>query len=283
MKHAFTIDLEDWYHGIELPLSDWSNKERRVDIGTNTILDLLNKHNTKATFFTLGWIANEHPDLVKKVVAAGHELACHSHVHHKVYDLNPDSFKEDTRIAKDSLEQLTGQEITGYRAPYFSITAKSIWALEILEELGFSYDCSISPIVTWRYGIAKSPNHIYGFEGLNLIEFPLSDFRFLFKNWGSGGAYFRIFPLNAFMRSLKKYDREERPFIFYAHPWEYDPGHPVVEMERKAKFTHYRNLNKMAGRTDQILKHFQFTTVSEVLKNVNASALTKLSVEELIT
>jgi len=185
LKHAFTIDLEDWYQGIELPLSAWSGKEKRLEIGLNRVLALLEQHETKATFFTLGWVAEHHPFIVKRVAHAGHEIACHSYMHEKVYDQSPDDFRADTQKAKDLLEQVGGKAVKGFRAPFFSITKKSLWSLEILSELGFEYDCSISPIVTWRYGIANSPNHIYKLKELGLVEYPLTDFSFMMRKWGT--------------------------------------------------------------------------------------------------
>lgn len=283
MKHAFTIDLEDWYQGIELPLSEWEGKERRIEVGLNRVLALLEQYETKATFFTLGWIAEHHPFVVKRVADAGHEIACHSYMHEKVYDQTPAAFKADIYKAKDILEQVSGRPVKGFRAPYFSITKKSVWALKILKELGFEYDCSISPIVTWRYGIANSPNHIYRLSDVDLIEFPLTDFSFMMRKWGTGGAYFRIFPYKALKRAVKRYEKNEQPFMFYAHPWEYDPDHPRVPMERKAQFTHYHNLNKMEKRTSDLLSDFQFEPVQDVLRNsLERAAFAALSVEDLL-
>jgi len=284
LKHAFSIDLEDWYHGIELPYSEWKDKERRLEIGLNKVLALLKKHKTSATFFTLGWIAEHHPFIVKRVADAGHEIACHSYQHDKVYDLSPDEFRADVLKAKDLLEKASGKEVLGFRAPYFSITKKSLWGLKILKDLGFEYDCSISPIVTWRYGIAKSPNHIYQLRDIGLIEFPLTDFSFMLRKWGTGGAYFRIFPYKALKTAVKDYEVNEQPFMFYAHPWEYDPGHPRIKMERKAQFTHYHNLAKMEERTDRLLSDFKFAPVAEVLRQQQSvKRLATLDVQDLVS
>ncbi len=283
MKHAFTIDLEDWYQGIELPLSAWEGKENRIEIGLNKVLSLLERFETKATFFTLGWIADKYPFIIKRVADAGHEIACHSFNHEKVYDQTPATFKADIAKAKDLLEQVSGQQVRGFRAPYFSVTKKSIWALEILKELGFEYDCSISPIVTWRYGIAGSPNHIYRIEEFDLIEFPLTDFSFMTRKWGTGGAYFRIFPYAAFKKAVLKYEKNEQSFMFYAHPWEFDPEHPRVRMERKAQFTHYHNLRKMEKRTERMLSEFKFDTVQEILAApAQQESFASLRIEDLI-
>jgi len=279
VKHAFSIDLEDWYHGIEIPRSSWGEKEKRLEIGLETILRLLDEHAVKATFFTLGCIGERYPQLIRKVAEQGHEIACHSFYHEKVYDLSPAEFKEDTQRAKGVLENLSGKAVNGYRAPYFSITEKSLWALEVLCELGFQYDCSISPVVTWRYGIKDSPENIYAFKEFDLVEFPLTTFKFLGRKWGTGGAYLRIFPVNKICKAGQKLEQNKQPLMFYAHPWEYDPEHPKVSMEFKAKLTHYHGLGKMKDRTEELLKKFPFGTVDSVLQMHQAAQnIPKISV-----
>lgn len=283
LVHSFSIDLEDWYHGIELPLEKWQGKERRVEKGLEVILGLLDKHETRATFFTLGWIGETYPQLVKKISNAGHEIGAHSYYHKKVYDQDRKSFSEDTKRCKGVLEDLTGQKVKGYRAPFFSITKESIWALEILKSLDFEYDSSVSPIKTWRYGIEGAPDKMYRISDFELIEYPISRFRFLRKSWGSGGAYFRIFPLRNLIRDMKQLEEMKEPFMFYIHPWEYDPDHPVVDMERKAKFTHYRNLSATAARTDSLLSSFKFGRIDSVIRNYESRrSIPELSIEKLL-
>lgn len=263
--NAFSIDLEDWYQGIELPFEDWKNYERRIEKGTDKILELLSQHQTKATFFILGWVAETYPDLVKKIAKEGHEMASHGYSHEKVYDLSPDAFREEVRRTKKEIEDLSGQEVIAYRAPFFSITPQSLWALEILQEEGYQIDCSISPVKTWRYGIANCPNEIFKIKELDLVEFPVSAFDMLGRKWAIGGAYFRLFPVGLTNHFLGKRKKQSDYTMFYIHPWEYDPEHPVVEMEKKAKFTHYINLKKTYNNSDKLLKKFSFNTVAKVV------------------
>jgi polysaccharide deacetylase family protein (PEP-CTERM system associated) len=269
--HPFSIDLEDWYHGIELPLSQWARKEDRLYKGMDEIISLLDRNNTKCTFFTLGWIGEHYPELIKQLAAAGHEIASHGYAHEKVYDQTPEQFRLETIKAKDILENVSGQKVRGFRAPFFSINSNSLWALQILKECGFEYDCSISTVKTWRYGISGCPEKIFNIAELNLIEYPVSTFNTLGKKFNVGGAYFRIFPYYFFNKTYTKNSVSKIPTMFYAHPWEYDPNHPVIDFEAKAKFTHYYNLKNMSARTAKLLRSFQFTTVWNVIQQVRAS------------
>lgn len=282
MQNAFSIDLEDWYQGIELPFADWKNYEERIEKGTDKILELLDKHQTKGTFFILGWVAEKYPNLVKRIAEAGHEMASHGYSHEKVYDLSPEKFREEIRRSKNDIEALTGQEVIAYRAPFFSITPKSLWALEILQEEGYLIDCSISPVKTWRYGIANCPNEIFKIKELDLIEFPVSTFDLLGRKWAIGGAYFRLFPVSLTSHYLSKRQKKSDFTMFYIHPWEYDPEHPVVEMEKKAKFTHYINLKKTYSNSDKLFQKFSFNTVSHVVEAYKkANMLKEYSMEIL--
>lgn len=265
--NAFSIDLEDWYQGIELPFSQWNQHTNRIRKGVDPLLALLDKHNTKATFFTLGWIGEKYPELIKQITDAGHEMASHGYSHEKVYDLSPQAFREEIRKTKQILENVSGQEVTAFRAPFFSITNQSLWALQILKEEGYHIDCSISPVKTWRYGISTTPDEIFTIKETGLIEFPVSTFKLFTKNLGIGGAYFRLFPYFFTKNGLKQRDKAGKPNMFYIHPWEYDPHHPVVNMERKAKITHYTRLSKTIPFTDKLLAEFKFDTVSNVVKN----------------
>ncbi|MBF0206889.1 MAG: DUF3473 domain-containing protein [Oligoflexia bacterium] len=278
IKHAFTIDVEDWYHGIELSESEWFNKERRIDRGINVILNLLDESRTKATFFCLGWVAKEHPGIIKKINQRGHEIAGHGFFHRKVYNMTPDKFRIDIRDTKKLLEDLISVSVRGHRSPFFSITRKSLWGLDILIEEGYEYDASISPVETWRYGISSSPEGVYRIkhkdsnngDNRSIIEFPMSTFSFFKKRIGFGGAYFRIMPwcFTNFALKRKQGSCAAIPLIFYAHPWEYDPEHPVIDFESKAKMTHYYNLTKTEKRTKMLLEKFSFTCLAEVLEEI---------------
>lgn len=262
---AFSVDLEDWYHGIELPYSTWPKYERRLEKGMDRIMALLEKHNTKATFFTLGWIGEQYPKLIRQLCDAGHEMASHGFSHEKVYDLSPVAFREEVKRTKAILEDAGGTPVTAFRAPFFSITEKSLWALEILAEEGYTVDCSISPVKTWRYGIPSTPDTIFRITEANIIEFPVSTFKLLHKRLGIGGAYFRLFPYFLTKQGLQQRHRAGLPQMFYIHPWEYDPQHPVVPLERKARITHYTGLNNTVPFTDRMLGQFRFGTVAQTI------------------
>lgn len=266
-KAVFSIDLEDWYQGIELPYADWGKYERRVEKGFYAIFNLLEKYETKATWFTLGWIADYYPHLIKELHQAGHELGSHTYKHEKVYDQTPEQFREEIKRTRNSIETITGKKVVSHRSPFFSITAKSLWALDVLAEEGFTIDCSISPIKTWRYGIATCPDTIFRIKENNLIEFPVSRFKFLHKQLGIGGAYFRLFPYSFTSNSLKQRHRNKLPNMFYIHPWEYDPQHPSVGLNWKSKITHYTNLTTTLARTERMLNEFKFTSVSDYIES----------------
>lgn len=268
--NAFSVDLEDWYQGIELPFDSWSKHDERIRKGVDPLLELLNKHNTKATFFTLGWIGEKYPELIKQITDAGHEMASHGYSHEKVYDLTPEQFREEISKTKKILEAISGTEVTSFRAPFFSVTNKSLWALDILKEEGYTIDCSISPVKTWRYGISTTPDEIFTIKENGLTEFPVSTFKLLTKNLGIGGAYFRLFPYFLTSNGLQQRVKEGKVNMFYIHPWEYDPHHPVVDMERKAKITHYTRLSKTIPFTDKLLGQFEFDTVSNVVNKYKA-------------
>lgn len=263
--NCFTVDFEDWYQGIELPYADWHKYEKRIETGFYAIMDLLNTHKTKATFFTLGWVAETYPQLIKELADAGHELGSHSYSHEKVYNQSKDAFRQEVKKTKSIIEDLSGQKVVTHRSPFFSVTNKSLWALDILAEEGYTIDCSISPVKTWRYGIATCPDKIFRIKENNLIEFPVSRFSFMKKKWAIGGAYFRLFPYAFTANGIKQRQKKHQANMFYIHPWEYDPKHPKVKFERKAMLTHYTNLNKTNGYTDKMLKQFEFNTVSNIV------------------
>jgi polysaccharide deacetylase family protein (PEP-CTERM system associated) len=281
--HAFTVDLEEWYQGLELPIDAWSAHESRLERGLSVLLRLLDDAGVRATFFVLGCIARTHPDLVKSIHDSGHEIGSHGYQHERVDALGHEAFREQERQTKGLLEAITGAPVVGFRAPFFSVTAQSLWALEILAELGYRYDCSVSPVVTWRYGIKGAPEGIFDITDIGLTEFTLSTWSFLGKRMAAGGAYFRIFPSQW---SRQPFLNGAGPGMFYIHPWEYDPGHPRIKFGRRAMMTHYTNLSGTAGRTAALLEKFSFapacdvitaarsagTIGSHILRNLNAVA-----------
>ena len=265
ITNYLTIDVEEYFQvsafeSIVSP-NDWSHMEFRVDQNTTKLLDLLAEYKVKATFFVVGWVAKKHPHLVKKISQQGHEIGCHSYKHRKVYDLTPDEFQQDTVRAKDIIEQVIGNKVSGYRAPSYSITKKSLWALDILEKTGFTYDSSIFPIHHDLYGLPGSPRFRYTIPGKSLIEYPITTASVLGMRIPiAGGGYFRLFPYWFTKLMLKRVNKgESEPFLFYCHPWEIDPGQPRLNNAKLfSKFRHYNNLSKTNTRLRRLLQDFKF-------------------------
>ncbi len=274
ITNAMTVDVEDYFHvsafANVIDPADWDRYECRVEKNTGRLLELFDRRGIRATFFVLGWVARRYPALVQNIAAAGHEIACHGLTHKLVYDQTPGEFLEETRTAKTILEDIIQTPVHGYRAASYSITGDSIWAIDILAELGFSYDSSIFPIRHDRYGIPgalRGPHRIRGKGSSSLIEFPLStvDFR-LARLPVSGGGYFRLLPYFVTRAALASINRSEgMPFIFYLHPWEIDPGQPRVQAGRLSRFRHYNNLDKCEARLCKLLDEFSFGTVRQSL------------------
>lgn len=275
-RYILSVDVEDYFQ-VEaftdrIRREDWETMPRRVVANTERVLDLLAAHQQHGTFFIIGWIAERHPELVRKIHAAGHEVACHSLLHRLVYSLTPDEFREDTRRAKAILEDACGAEVIGYRAPSYSITNKSLWALEILAEEGFRYDSSIFPI---RHDIAGIPDYsrtpnLHEFAGgKSILEFPATTLRFGSMNLPvGGGGYLRIFPLRYSLWGLAKLGRESGVFpAVYFHPWELDPDQPRIEGRLRSRLRHYTNLKRMQGKLSRVLDRFSFTRYIDVLNS----------------
>ncbi len=275
ITNYLTIDVEDYYHVSafenNIKFEEWGNFESRVVNNTRRILNILSEAGeTKATFFILGWVAEKHPEIVNEIDSEGHEIACHSYRHRLVYNMSPDEFRSDLMKAKDILEDITGKEIFGYRAPSYSLTNRSLWAFETLNGLGFKYDSSVFPITHDRYGIPDSPRFKYMLPENDLVEFPISTSRILgLKIPVSGGGYFRIFPYWFTNMALSKINiKENQPFVFYLHPWEIDPEQPKVKnIALLSRFRHYFNLGKTECRFKRLLKDFNFGRIidSDVL------------------
>ena len=270
VRHAFTVDVEDWYQGIPVGPEIRASAQRRLDRGLNVLLELLGERDVRGTFFLLGPVVQEHPSLVRRISDLGHEVGCHGWSHDLLYEMGRDRFREETRRAVDVITNLTGKAVTAYRAAYFSITAQSLWALEILAGLGFRYDSSIFPVRNWRYGIPDfdpRPQRLHTPAG-PIYELPLTVRRLFGRNLPvSGGAYFRIYPYALTRSNFRAIEREGRPLVFYLHPWELDPDHPRVPFYWKARLTHYVNLRSTRGKLRRLLQDFQFKTLGQVLEN----------------
>jgi polysaccharide deacetylase family protein (PEP-CTERM system associated) len=274
ITNAFTVDVEDYYQVSaferHVHRDHWDRWESRVEANTHRILHLLERHGVKATFFVLGWVADRHPRLVREIRACGHEVGSHGYWHRLVYELSPAEFREDLRRSRRALEDAIGARVTAHRAASFSITSRSLWALEILVEEGFTVDSSIFPIHHDRYGIPRAEPRLHRLPtpAGDLWEFPPSVTRMARMNLPvSGGGYFRLFPLFWTHYCLGQINRRERqPFVFYVHPWEIDPQQPrVPARSRLSRFRHYVGLSKNEGKLDRLLARFHFGRLSDVV------------------
>lgn len=268
ITNALTIDFEDWYQGLEIPHAKWDGYEDRVVLAGRRLLEVLDEAKTRATFFILGYVAEQHPEIVRQIAAAGHEVGTHGYSHSFIYRQTPEVFRTEMTRAIRQLEDLTGQQVLGHRAPFFSITRDSLWALDVLGELGIRYDSSIFPVLNYRYGIADAPRWPYQVDaGKNkLIEFPISTWKVMGRNLPiAGGAYFRIYPYSLTRRAFKSLNRNGNAAVFYLHPWELDPDHPRIPLPRRISLTHYFNLHKTESRLRRLLRDFSFAPMREVL------------------
>lgn len=273
MINGLSFDIEDWFQVENFrsvcPYEKWESCELRVEKNTELLLELLEKFNHKATFFILGWVAERKPDLVRKIAAQGHEIASHGYRHEIVYGLTEDSFRKDLLLSKKILENIAGKEVIGYRAPNFSITKDSLWAIDILKELNFKYDSSIFP---------TSFHNRYGFDGIKdsnffkfqngIQEFPLTIYKLGKLNFPlAGGGYFRLIPYGVVKKMLKGINRRSKEFIFYLHPWELDKDQPRLKVKKQFSFRHYVNLSKTEAKLRCLLGDFKFQPLKEFLKH----------------
>ncbi len=268
ITNALTIDFEDWYQGLEIPYTQWDGFEDRIAIVGRKLLQILDEVGTKATFFVLGFVAEKHPEVIKAIEKAGHEIGTHGFSHTLIYKQSPQVFRQEMERAVGFLEDLTGKKVIGHRAPFFSITKDSLWALDILGELGILFDSSIFPVLNYRYGIADAPRFPYDIKRAHftLKEFPISTLQLPKVTLPiSGGAYFRIYPYQVTKQALRVVNRSGKPFTFYLHPWELDADHPHIDLPRRIALTHYFNLGKTETRFRKLLRDFKFKPMKEVL------------------
>ena len=268
MQNILTIDLEEWFHANYHDDVFDSQKTYEVRIVQNTerLLGLFAEHQAKATFFVLGHVAEQHPQLIRDIAAADHEIASHGYAHQLIYQQTPAVFKEDVSQAKQRVEDIIGKSVIGYRAPSWSITPKSLWAWDILEDLGFVYDASVFPIETYLYGLPSAPRFPYHPEyngkTLKLLEVPSSTVRMLNKNIPfAGGFYFRALPYPLISQGIKTVNKEGHPALVYLHPREIDPGQPRLTLSLKESLIHYYGINGCEQKLIRILKQFEFTSV----------------------
>ncbi len=273
MLHALTVDVEDYFQvsGFEKQIgrNQWDHFESRVVANTRRILRLLERHDVRGTFFVLGWVADRHPWLVQEIHRAGHELGSHSFWHRLIYEQTPQEFRDDLRRSRDVLENAIGQPVTAFRAPSFSITARSLWALEILAEEGFRVDSSVFPVYHDRYGIPQAEPRLHRLEVScgSLWEFPPSVARIAGVNVPIGGGYFRLYPLWWTRFCLQRIHRARQPAILYVHPWEFDPRQPRLAMgSRLSRFRHCVNLATTERKLDTLLRELRFGRICDVIR-----------------
>lgn len=269
---AMTIDVEDYFHvsafAKEIRRDQWNTYPCRVVSNTNRLLDLLDRHDVKATFFVLGWVGHRYPELVRRIHARGHEIASHGYWHRLVYEQSIEEFRRDIQESRDVLVDAIGERIAAYRAPSFSITRQSLWARDVLVEEGFSVDSSIVPARHDRYGIpgARGDLHQVTTSAGSLWEFPMPVAKL---GWMTvpvgGGGYFRLYPLHFTLNRLARISRE-RPFVFYLHPWEIDPQQPRIRCSILSRIRHYKNLATTESKLEVLLRTFRFGRLCDVIE-----------------
>lgn len=270
ISNAFTIDVEDYFQvsafSPYIKRSDWNLYECRVEENIDKIIGILNKSGTKATFFTLGWIAERYPQIVRRIVQEGHELASHGYGHERVSDLSERDFLSDVQSSKKILEDISGVQVKGYRAPSFSITENNLWAFDCLLSSGYKYSSSIYPIKHDHYGMPDTPRFSYYVRN-GLLEIPITTLRLFGKNFpSSGGGYFRLLPYFVSKQMIGRVlSTDKQSAIFYFHPWEIDVEQPrVLGINSKTKFRHYVNIEKMEEKLGKLLADFKWDRVDRI-------------------
>lgn len=270
VTNALTIDVEDYFQVSALashfPRDVWNTTPCRVERNVERILAMLAERSARGTFFTLGWVAERYPALVRRIAAEGHELASHGYAHERASDQSPEAFLADIKLAKVVLEDVAGCEVRGYRAPSFSVGQSNPWAHSCIEEAGYAYSSSVYPVKHDHYGVPDAPRFPYR-VGTKLVEIPITTVRRFGRNWPvGGGGYFRLLPYPVSAWGIRKVNQEDRkPAIFYFHPWEIDPGQPVVhEASAKARFRHYVNLAHTEARLQRLLQDFSWGRMDDV-------------------
>lgn len=280
-SHFFTVDVEEYFQvrALESAVSreDWTSRPSRVAASIDALLEMLDRHNARGTFFVLGWIAKHRPEVVLAIAAAGHEIASHGFWHERVTALDREAFREDIRTSKHALEDLISAEVVGYRAPSFSIIPGWEWAFDVLVQEGYRYDSSLFPIHRRGYGYPDSPRipHVIQRAAGRLAEFPLATTSlFSYPVPAAGGGYLRQFPLAIIRRAFREATERSEPATFYIHPWEIDPGQPRLKVSALNRLRHYRGLDGAMERIDLILEEFAFTTIASYLPTLDDRAAT---------
>jgi polysaccharide deacetylase family protein (PEP-CTERM system associated) len=272
--NALTIDVEDWFDGLELDPTACRSFQPRLVVGLEALLSLLDSEGVRATFFVLGAAAERHPDLVRGIADARHEIGTHGFSHRFVYDLTESDFEREVRGSIDLLEEVSDVKVLGHRAPFFSITRQCWWAFDILARVGIHYDSSIFPVHNYRYGIPGAPRFPFRVKanGASVAEFPISTFRLGRTNVPfSGGFYLRFWPYPLLRWAISRLNARGRPVVVYLHPWELDPDHPRIALPRRISVTHYHNLHSTWGKLVRLVRDFRFAPMEDVLNGTTVA------------
>ncbi len=280
MLNAFSVDLEEYFQVANfdrvIERARWPEFPQRAEAQTHRLLDLCDRTRTRATFFVLGWVAERQPQLLREIAARGHEIACHGYGHELLYEIGPERFREDLKRARAVIEDAVGAQVEGYRAPSFSITDRSLWALEILAEQGFRFDSSIFPVRHHRYGIPDFPREPVRLSlpsGKQIVEFPLTTLA-----WGplrfpvAGGGYLRLLPFALLRWGIGRLVAAGRPTVLYVHNWEIDAEQPRQPVSALVRWNHYHNLERVEGRLQILLERARYAPLRDVIGALEASA-----------
>lgn len=268
VRNALSVDVEDWFQvgAFEntIARADWDGLERRVERNTDAVLALFDEAAVKATFFTLGWVAERHPGLIRRIVDAGHEIASHGWGHDRVFTMTPKAFADDLALTRKALEDAAGTAVTGYRAPSFSIDQRTPWAHRALAEAGYAYSSSVAPVVHDHYGWPDAPRFAFRpVQGSDLVELPVTTAKFAGRTLAAGGGgFFRLLPYGFSRWAVRQVNAASQPAIIYFHPWEIDPGQPrVANAPIRSKLRHYTNLRVMAAKLKRLMGDFEWGRV----------------------
>lgn len=268
LQNGFSVDLEDWYQGLtstNAQVDRWSKLESRVVPATRTLLAILRDHGVRATFFTLGYVADHYPALVEQVAADGHEIAVHGYWHRFVSRMTRDEFSRELDMAIKALVKVTGERPLGHRAPYFSINADTLWAFDELELRGFHYDSSVFPTRNMLYGFPGAPRFPYQIAGLNLVEYPPTTATVARRNLPiAGGFYTRALPYEVIKRGIEQVNRQGQPAILYIHPWELDTQQNYKQVTFRERITHYYGRGRLTAKLQRLLTDFRFAPIAEL-------------------
>jgi len=277
MRHALSVDIEEWFQvgAFErvIDTNDWDSLESRVDYNTDAVLALFAESGVKATFFTLGWVAARHPALIRRIVEGGHELASHGWAHQRVFTMTADAFRADLDRARKTLEDAGGVRVTGYRAPSFSIDARTPWAHPILADEGYAYSSSVAPLKHDHYGWPEAPRYAFRpVPGSPLIEVPVTVAEFGSRRMATGGGFFRLFPAMLTNHAVRQVSAEGQPAVFYFHPWEIDPGQPrVAAAPIKSRLRHYSRLGAMADKLRGLIRRHRWDRMDSIVAEMKGA------------